>query len=303
MSRPPRESSRRNRPGPLAALLLGAAWLVSTADARAEEPTRESSPDELGPVTAPVRLRHRWAVDLPVTLGLSALAVTSVVFHDDLVPSSCRACDGKAGGASNGLDEGARNALVRDDTTPARNVSHILAFGAAPVLALGLGSLAAFADRRKDELLVDVLLVAEATAAAVVLDQGLGLAFARERPRWHASARADVDAVGSAPAEGLGSLPSTHTTMAFALAASSGTVASMRGYRLAPLVWGAGMGLGAATAYARIASDDAWLTDTLAGAGLGTAVGVLVPMLLHAPETRSRVSVRAGRTVDVVVAF
>jgi membrane-associated phospholipid phosphatase len=91
--------------------------------------------------------------------------------------------------------------------------------------------------------------------------------------------------------------------MAFALAASSGTVASMRGYRLSPLVWGSGMALAAATAYARIASDDAWLTDTLAGAGLGTAVGVLVPLLLHAPETRSRVSVRAGRTLDVTISF
>ena len=46
-----------------------------------------------------------------------------------------------------------------------------------------------------------------------------------------------------------------------------------------------------------------WLTDTLAGAGLGTAVGILVPLLFHAPETRSRVSVRAGRTLDVSITF
>lgn len=299
MSRPPRESSRRNRPGPLAALLLGVAWSATAGEARADEP----STDELAAVTAPVHLRHRWAVDLPVTIGLSALAITSVALHDELAPASCRVCDGTAAGASNGLDEAVREALVREDTTPARNVSHVLAFGAAPVFALGFGALAAYADRRKDELLVDVLLVAEATAAAVVVDQGVGLALARERPRFHAAARADVDAVGTVPAEGLGSLPSTHTTMAFALAASSGTVASMRGYRLAPLVWSAGMALGAATAYARIASDDAWLTDTLAGAGIGTAVGVLVPLVLHAPVRGSPISVRAGRTVDVVVAF
>ena len=54
------------------------------------------------------------------------------------------------------------------------------------------------------------------------------------------------------------------------VATAAGVVASMRGYRLAPLVWLVGMAIGAATAYTRIASDHHYFTDTLAGAAIGT---------------------------------
>ena len=239
-----------------------------------------------------------------MTLGLAAVAVTGALVHDALSPASCVVCDGAAPGASNALDQATRDALVRPDTTPARTTSHVLAFGAAPLFAISLEALAAATDRRRDDIAVDLLVIAQATAAAAAIDQGLGLALARERPRHHVAARAEDSVTGPSGAEGVGSLPSSHTTLAFALAASSDTVASLRGYRLAPLVWGSGLALGLATAYTRIASDDAWLTDTLAGAGIGTAVGVLVPLLFHGagPEA-GRVSVRAGRTVDVVLAF
>lgn len=323
MSRPPREPSRRNRPrGPAFGWFASAAAilasLVTRTSAHAEElgassgggtaaSTTSAPAPEDAPLSTPVRLRSRLAVDMPVTLGLTALAVTGAALHEDLATVPCRVCDGKAAGASNALDEGARDALRRPDGTPARTTSHVLAFGAAPVFAVGLTTLAAMTDRRKDELAVDVLVIAEATAAATVADLGLGLVLSRERPRAQAAARADADAPGASGPEGMGSLPATHVTFAFALAASSGTVATMRGYRLAPVVWASGMAVGLATAYARIASDDAWLTDTLAGAGLGTAVGVLVPVLFHAPA-RPRFSLnvqelRGGRLVGLSGTF
>jgi membrane-associated phospholipid phosphatase len=315
MSRPPREPSRPDRPAAVrgaVALAVAAGLLALPGRAVADESPAEAAANEQAdaraPRTTPVPLRFRLALDLPITLGLGALAIGAALAHDDLSPASCRVCDGTSPGASNALDEGVRDALRRGDTTPARTTSHVLAFGAAPLFAFGLDALAAVTDERTGELAVDALVIAQATAAAAVLDQGLGLALARERPRFHEAARTDDTSVrGGAGAGGLGALPSSHTTFAFALAASSGTVASMRGYRLAPLVWGAGMAVGVATAYTRIASDDAWLTDTLASAGLGTAVGALVPILFHGPKARgvslATHEVRGGRVGSIAIAF
>ena len=78
---------------------------------------------------------------------------------------------------------------------------------------------------------------------------------------------------------------SGHTTFAFALASSTATVATMRQYRLAPLVWGAGMLLASTTGYLRIASDKHYGTDVVTGALMGTAMGVGIPYLAHRPAT------------------
>jgi membrane-associated phospholipid phosphatase len=61
----------------------------------------------------------------------------------------------------------------------------------------------------------------------------------------------------------------------------------MRGYRLAPLVWGVGMPLAAATGYLRIAADKHYLTDVVVGALFGAAVGVALPLLAHGRQDAS----------------
>jgi membrane-associated phospholipid phosphatase len=107
--------------------------------------------------------------------------------------------------------------------------------------------------------------------------------------------------------DALRSFPSGHTTLAFSLAGAAGTVASMRGYRLAPLVWASGLLLGVATAYARIAADDHYFTDTLGGAAIGLVVGSGVPLLFHGPRARRLVvgvsPMPGGRVVSVAGAF
>ena len=74
---------------------------------------------------------------------------------------------------------------------------------------------------------------------------------------------------------------SGHTSFAFSLAVASGTVASMRGYRAAPAVWGVGLGAAAVTGYLRIAADRHYATDVMTGALVGSALGFAVPYLLH----------------------
>jgi membrane-associated phospholipid phosphatase len=87
---------------------------------------------------------------------------------------------------------------------------------------------------------------------------------------------------------------SGHTTWAFALAASSGTVASMRGYELAPVVWAVGLPLAAATGYLRIAADRHYLSDVLVGAAVGTAVGIGFPRLMHGRQPELSVGASAS---------
>jgi membrane-associated phospholipid phosphatase len=76
---------------------------------------------------------------------------------------------------------------------------------------------------------------------------------------------------------------SGHTTEAFALASAAGTVATMRGYRWAPVTWVFGGGLAAGTGYLRLAADRHWFTDVLVGMIVGVGIGMAVPLLLHAP--------------------
>ena len=126
--------------------------IASSGDARADEPTE--------PITPGVELRHDLRVDVPVTAGLAVVVVGWRLTRDDLEPSTCRWCDGSSPGQVNAVDDWFRTALRRNDVTPANVTSYILAFGAAPVSAATLSVLAAVADRRGDEALVDVVVVA-----------------------------------------------------------------------------------------------------------------------------------------------
>src|SRR5262249_18375089 len=107
---------------------------------------------------------------------------------------------------------------------------------------------------------------------------------------------------------------SGHTSLAFSLAVGSGTIASMRGYPLAPVVWATGLPVALLTGYLRIGADRHYLTDVLAGALLGSAVGFVGPFVFHrAPGAdgdsqatmASRVAAASSRAplVEVKIAF
>jgi membrane-associated phospholipid phosphatase len=148
---------------------------------------------------------------------------------------------------------------------------------------------------------VDLLLVAEATALAADLTQAVKYAVGRQRPRTlHAPA-----GQARGPDDDL-SFWSGHTSLAFSLVASAGTVSTMRGYPSAPWIWGGGAALAAGVGYLRMAGDAHWLTDVLAGAAAGIAVGVAVPKLLHGPEpgaAGASQGLAPARTVALALAF
>ena len=276
--------SRRSRL-PAFALPLTVGLTCAIGDARAAEP-----------LSAPVALHHDLKVDLPVTAGLAVATVGFRLVRDDLEPSSCRWCDGSSPGAVNAVDDWFRTALRRQDPHPANVASYALAFGAAPASAIAFTALAAVSDRRGSEVLVDLLAVAEGGFSAMLTTEILESVTLRTRPYVHAIAsdqeRADVVAETGA----FHSFPAGHVVEAFGVASAAGVVASMRGYRLAPLVWAAGMMVGVATAYTRIAADRHYFTDVLAGAAIGTVVGGGVPLLFHRPVTDEATASWLSRT-------
>ena len=226
-------------------------------------------------------MRVNVPVDLALTLGLGAAWMTSELLSPSLNPSSCRWCDRDADGTDhlNRFDVSVRSALRWRDTSTADTLSSIFSFGLAPLAGFGIGVLVAWHDDRLDELAADTLVVAESAVVAIGLNQVLKLVVARERPDVHARSPSERLALQS-NGDNL-SFYSGHATLAFALATSAGTVATMRHHRLAPLMWVAGLTLATTGSYLRIAADRHYASDVLTGALTGAAVGFSVPYFAH----------------------
>ena len=227
----------------------------------------------------PRPLRWDAPVEFSVTLAGAALWLTSVALHPVLAPGACRWCDADA------VDIGAREALVWRRPALADEASNVTAD--AGCVKCG-GRSASMRSRPPTTSASGGVVhrrggyILEATVLALDLDEVTKLLVARERPYLH---EPRPDGPRPRSSEDFLSFFSGHATEAFALASASGTVASMRGYRWAPAVWGMGESLAAATGYLRIAADRHWLTDVLVGLAVGVGVGIAVPLLFHSPAS------------------
>lgn len=254
------------------------------------EPAAERTPASAAPAppTPPPRtsneLRYSLAIDLPVTVAAAAWLITSELEKQDLVPRACVICEIGKGGSDhlNGFDAAFRSAFVRRDITAADTTSNVIGYGLAPASAVALFALAA---QRDDGSLqntpVDLLLTAEATLLSMDVNQLVKLVVPRERPYLHfadATARQSPQS-----AESRVSFYSLHTSATFALAVSAGTVAELRGYSIAPLIFGSGLLLGATTGYMQMAADRHYMSDVLVGAAMGSLIGFVVPFTFHRP--------------------
>jgi membrane-associated phospholipid phosphatase len=219
-------------------------------------------------------LTYDLRIDLPVTLGAGAVWLGSDLIGDRFAPDSCRWC------ASNPIDDGVRSALVWDNIRAPHELSNYLAYLVLPGIELGLLALAPAQEGRSGELGGNVVVVAESIAIAGVVTQLVKYTVARERPFVHQLAP-DQKPLTADPKDNNLSFYSGHTSFAFALVSSAGSVAVLRGYRIAPAFWVAGGFFALGTAYLRIAADRHYFTDVVAGAAVGTAVGVGVPFLFH----------------------
>jgi membrane-associated phospholipid phosphatase len=224
-------------------------------------------------------LKHDVALDGALTLGMAATMVSwAVLIKPSLPVPSCLLCD-ESGGHVNGLDAFFRTSLRAPSGSPVGTMSDVLAYGAAPVTGIGMALLTALHDDHAKEAPVNMLLIAEAALTFAVLQQGLTAVVPRERPGDHAARQVDPNSPRSRSS--FESFPAGHNGAAFVIAAAGGTIATMRGYRLAPLVWIVGGAIAVTTSYLRMAADRHYFTDIISGAALGIGTGIAIPLLFH----------------------
>lgn len=227
-------------------------------------------------------------VDVSVTAVLATWVLTAELLKAKLVPEKCRWCYRADDGADalNPVDGAVRRTLLWKDTEAAGVTSDVIAFGVLPAAAVGLDVLAANRDNAIAGAPVDTLIITQATLVAATVNQLAKFAFARERPFVHFLPRSPdgLRALTDSPSDDNLSFFSGHTNLAFAIATSSGMVSTLRGYSLAPVVWGTGLALASAVGYLRIAADKHYLSDVLTGVIVGSIIGAGIPFVLHPRE-------------------
>lgn len=255
-------------------MLVTALVLASSARVAAEEPRS---------------LRYDTRIDIGVTAMGATWFLMSELLKSSLVPEKCRWCyradDG--GDLLNPYDGTVRRRLLWKDTRRADVISSVLVFLVEPTAQLGLLAGAAGDEGALSNFPLDALIVAESTVVAGVMNQIVKFGFARERPFVHYLPRAPnaIRELTASPSDDNLSFYSGHTTLAFVVATASGTVATMRGYRMAPVVWATGLTFATATGYLRIAADKHYFSDVVTAAVIGSIVGVGVPLIFHSPES------------------
>ncbi len=213
------------------------------------------------------------AVVTGAELGLIGLGVA---LKDRLVAPTCRWCEPPR------LDRWARGLLGWDDTRRAAITSDVMQ------LVIPAGAIATLwvqaAPHGQREVLEDLLVLAESASSALLLTEGAKYAAGRLRP--------DAWARGStaSPDDKL-SFWSGHTAFAFSAAAAATQIARLRGRAGWKWLAAATLGAAALTGYLRVAADRHWLTDVATGAAIGTAAGLVVPLIAFQPADGRRPAV------------
>lgn len=180
---------------------------------------------------------------------------------------ACRWCD------PTGVDVAVRDALVWDgDRKRASRFSDVTSYGLSPGLSLGLVAFGTLADPSWAAAIDDFTPIVEAMVVTQFVTRAIKIPVGRQRPYAHYTGPMDYE-------DNL-SFPSGHTSRAFSLVVSAAMVARARRYKIEPVIWASGLTVATASAYLRIAADKHYLTDVLAGALLGTAAGLTVPLLM-----------------------
>ncbi len=221
----------------------------------------------------PVPLQYNLALDASITAAMGLSVVLLSIYQPALLPDTCHWC------APPGIDVAVRNALVWKDHERTADTLSTVIDAVVPGAAATYLLLSANAGGDFNAGMVDTLLVTEAAAAALLVNQVVKLLVGRQRP--YAFFGNDV---GYARSEDNLSFYGGHTSFAVSVAAATVTVAAMRGYAGVGIAAGVGFTLATAVGYLRIAADQHYLTDILVGTAMGGLLGWAIPWVFHSPS-------------------
>ncbi|MGM0576661.1 MAG: phosphatase PAP2 family protein [Myxococcota bacterium] len=210
------------------------------------------------------------AVDIPLTVGLFATSTMLVNSRPDTVAPSCYPCSAEP---LNSLDA----TVVGNDSSTGRTISDwgLYASMAAPYAVGFVDALASDHAGAWKGFLVDSLVVTEAMAAAMTINQIFKMTAQRPRPSVYAD-HSNPQRISYGDSL---SFYSGHTSMAFAGAVATARTWSLRHpeSEAKPAMWSACLALAVATGVGRVAGGKHFWSDVLVGAVAGSAAGWLVP--------------------------
>lgn len=246
-----RTSPRRIRLAPFLALglVLGSSTLATATNGAPPGPTiasdiRRVSDDALALPKAPLRWeRTEW-----VRLGAIAGATAALALADEDVRDQVL---------------GARSSFTRDLSRVVRGGGDPLGWGGALVATTYLGGLLAGSPTVREAGLE----MAEAALFSAVVVGGLKLSVGRSRPDRERGS-SSLDPFHGSLDGSRGSFPSQHAAFAFSLASVTAERLPRSGWALYPLA--------ALVALSRVHDDEHWASDVVAGAAIGTTLGLWI---------------------------
>lgn len=220
-------------------------------------------------------------INLPVDVALTSAGLVAFVVPEllkgSLAPAACIVC----GQDLNGVDASFHDALtgwVLPRKT-ADTASNLWAFALLPLASVG-GALVATGPHESDGAgLRAAVIVLESTALSAAAVQSFKFFVARERPFARYGHGDSSTTYSLTDRDSHLSFPSGHTALATSLGVSLAMTASLEDSRAAPWLWGAAAAMSVSTGALRMIAEEHYFTDVAAGALLGAASGVIVPLL------------------------
>ncbi len=249
----------------VAALLVVAALPVSPAGAKS---WADAGPDD------------KVAINLPVDVALTSAGLVAFVvpelLKESLAPASCVVCNRDL----NGVDAGFHDALTGWGLPrkTADTASNVWAFALLPLASVG-GALVATGPHASDGAgFRAAVIVFESTVLSAATVQGVKFFVARERPYARYGHGDGTATYSLSDRDSHLGFPSGHAALATSLGVSLAMTASLQDSRAAPWLWGAAAAMSISTGALRMIAEKHYFTDVAAGALLGAASGVLVPL-------------------------
>jgi membrane-associated phospholipid phosphatase len=223
----------------------------------------------------------KLALNVPADAAVIALggiaALVPEIFQAQLGATQCHWCG--AGSLDRSFHDFFTGAIFSRQT--ANTISNVTANGLAPAVALLGVVLAPGPHATEGAGLRGAVIVIEGSLVAVAISQDVKLITARARPFvvYDHPSQPGEKGLYEPGSSSLQSFPSGHSTLAASVGVGAAMTATLEESPAAPWLWASAGVLTVSTGILRMMAEKHWVTDDLAGIGIGAGCGVLFPLL------------------------